>query len=171
MASTSSISFRKREDVDEIYTFPYKVNEATLKIDNSVVMVEYQEDGESLIIAGNLPGLTGYFDNPDEIDGERLRRHNFAQELLREAKEKFLDGYDPKESSSSSNSGNRYMEDLYVKVDQEERDRVVIAMWQMLNHMKERYIDFLEDSEEDEHLDYPSLEEEVLEISKTLDCQ
>lgn len=59
MTSQSSISFRKRNDVDEIYTFQYQVRGATLSIENSVVMVEYQDDDTVLIIAGNLPDLTG----------------------------------------------------------------------------------------------------------------
>lgn len=170
MTSHSNISFRKREDVDEIYTFPYQVNDATLKTDNSVVMVEYQDDGEALIIAGNLPGMTGYYDNyPDVENEEKQRKHEFAQELLDEAKE-FVEEYGPETSSSKTHSGNRSLRDLYVKVDREDRDRVVMAMWQMLNYMKQRYIEFLEESEEDEHLDYPSLEKEIVEISKTLDC-
>jgi hypothetical protein len=61
MASQQSISFRKRNDVDEIYTFPYQVRDSTLSIDNSVVMVEYQDDNQALIITGNLPGLNRYF--------------------------------------------------------------------------------------------------------------
>lgn len=170
MTSHSNISFRKREDADEIYTFPYQVNEATQKIDNSVVMVEYQTDGQALIIAGNLPGMIGYYDNyPDVEDEEKQRKHEFSQELLDEAKE-FVEEYGPETSSSKSHSGNRSLRDLYVEVEREKRDEVVMGMWQMLNYMKSRYIDFLEESGEDEHLDYPSLEEEVLEISKTLDC-
>lgn len=169
MASQSSISFRKRNDVDEIYTFQYQVRGATLSIDNSVVMVEYQDDGQALIIAGNLPGMSGYFDNYPDVEGEeKQRRHVFARELLEEAKA-HLKGYDLKESTSKSNSGNRSMEDLYVTVDREERDHVLFKMWQMLNEMKERYIEFLEESDEDEYLDYPSLESEIIEISRELD--
>lgn len=58
------------------------------------------------------------------------------------------------------------MEDVYVTVDREERDRVVFIMWQMLNDMKQRYIEFLEKSNEEEYLDYPSLQNELIEISQ-----
>lgn len=169
MASQRSISFRKRNDVDEIYTFQYQVRSSTLTIDNSVIMVEYQDEGRALIIAGNLPGMTGYFNNYPEVDGEdKQRQRNFARELFGKAKT-HIEEYDPEESTSKSNSGNRSMEDLYVTVDKRERDRVVFKMWQMLNEMKEEYIEFLEQSDEDEYLNYPSLESEIVDISKGLD--
>lgn len=169
MTSRSSISFRKRDDVDEIYTFPYQVRGSTLSIDNAVVMVEYQDDGKVLIIAGNLPGLAGYFNNYPDVEGEmKEERYDFAREQLKQAKT-HLEEYDPEESTSKSNSGNRSMEDLYVTVDREERDQVVFKMWQMLNEMKERYIKFLEGSDEEEYVDYPSLQSEILDISQNID--
>lgn len=169
MASRQSISFRKRNDVDEIYTFPYQVRGSTLSIDNSVVMVEYQDDGQALIIAGNLPGLAGYFNNYPDVEGEeKQRQHEFARKLLKQAKTHLKD-YEPKESTSTSNSGNRSMEDLYVTVDREERDHVVFKMWQMLNEVKDRCIEFLKESDEDEHLNYPSLQSEIVELSQDLD--
>lgn len=169
MTSQRSISFRKRNDVDEIYTFPIEVNSSTLSIENSVVMVECQDDDTALVIAGNLPGLGGYFDNYPNVEGEeKEERHQFAKNQLKRAKA-CLEEYDPNESTSKANSGNRHMEDLYVSVDREERDPVVLKMWQMLNRMKERYIDFLKNSDEEEHLDYPRLQNEVLEISQDID--
>jgi len=132
-------------------------------------MVEYQDDNQVLVIAGNLPGLNRYFNNYPDVDGDQKQQeHVFAQELLKQAKT-HIEEYDPKESTSKSNSGNRSMEDLYVTVDREERDRVVFKMWQMLNDMKNEYIEFLEESDEDEYLDYPSLQSEVVEISQDLD--
>lgn len=170
MSSTQSISFRKREDVDEIYTLPIAVNDATLQITTSVVMVEYQDDGEALIIAGNLPGMRGYFDNYPDVEGEeKHERHEFARELLPESKA-YLEEYDPQESTSTSNSGNRSMKDLYVKVESEKRDKVVMVMWRMLHHMKERYITFLEESDEAEYIAEQPLEAEVVDISKRIDC-
>jgi hypothetical protein len=169
MSTHSSISSRKRDAADEIYTFPYQVRSSTLSIDNSVVMVEYQDDEQALIIAGNLPGLTGYFDNYPEVEGEeKQRRHDFAKTQLERAKN-HLDDYDPEESTSKSNSGNRHMQDLYVTVDREERDQVVFKMWQMLNEMKEQYIEFLQESDEEEYLDYPQLQNEIVEVSKRVD--
>jgi len=169
MTSRSSISFRKRDTADEIYTFQYQVRDATLSIDNSVVMVEYQEDDTALVIAGNLPGLAGYFNNyPDIEDEEKQRQHEFARSQLKHAKD-HLEEYGPEESISEAHSGNRSMQDLYVYVNSEERDRVLFKMWQMLNEMKERYIEYLEKSDEEEHLDYPSLQNEIIEISKKID--
>lgn len=169
MGSTSSISFRKRKDADEIYTFPYEVNQATLQIRNSVVMVEYQGDGEVLIIAGNLPGMAGYFNNYPGVKGEdKHRRHKFSNKLLENAEE-FLEDYDPQRSTSTSNSGNRSMEDLYVTVQEEKQDEVVMKMWKMLNHIRDEYIGFLSDQENEEYHDYPPLEEEILEITKKCD--
>ena len=166
MGSTRSISFRKRNEVDEIYTFPYDVRQSTLQIRNSAVMVEYLDDGEVLIIAGNLPGVAGYFNNYPDVEGEdKKRRHKLSHKLVEYA-EDFLSEYGPKTSTSKSNSGNRSMEDIYVTVGQEKQDEVVLKMWQMLNHMKERYIESLSESDEEDHHAYPSLEEEVLEITK-----
>lgn len=169
MSSQSSISFRKRNDVDEVYTFRYQVRGSTLSIDNSVVMVEYQDDHEALIIAGNLPGLAWYFNNYPNVEGdEKQQKYEFSREQLEHAKT-HLEGYGPKESTSQANSGNRHMEDLYVTVDREERDQVVFKMWQMLSEMKERYIEFLEASDDEEHLDYPSLQREIINISQDID--
>jgi len=132
-------------------------------------MVEYQDNNQVLIIAGNLPGLAKYFDNyPDVEEEEKQRQHEFAQKQLEQAKT-YLAEYDPKESISESNSGNRSMKDLYVTVNREERDQVVFKMWQMLNEMKERYIEFLEESDEEEHLEYPSLRSEIIDISQDID--
>jgi hypothetical protein len=168
MGSTGSISFRKRNQADEIYTYPFDVRQSTLQIRNSVVMVEYLDDGEVRVIAGNLPGVAGYFNNYPNVKGEdKSRRHELSHELV-EYGEDFLSEYDPKTSTSESNSGNRTMEDIYVTVDQEKRDEVVLKMWQMLNHMKERYIESLSESDEKDHHNYPSLEEEVLEITKRM---
>lgn len=63
----------------------------------------------------------------------------------------------------------RYSVFLYVGVYSQKRDEVVMALWQMLNYMKQRHIDLLEDFEEEKHLNYPSLEGEVVKISKTID--
>lgn len=166
MASTMSISFRKRDEVNEIYIFPYDVQQSTLQIRNSAVMVEYLDDGEALIIAGNLPGVAGYFNNYPDVDGEdKKRKYKLSHELVEYA-EDFLSEYDPKTSTSESNSGNQSMRDIYVTVGQEKRDEVVMKMWQLLNHMQERYIESLSESDEEDHHDYRSLEEEVLGITK-----
>lgn len=169
MASNPSISFRKRNEVDETYTFAYQVRGSTLSIDNSVVMVEYQDDDTALIIAGNLPGLSGYFDDYPDVEGEqKQQRHRFARKQLERAKA-HLDEYDPEESISVANSGNRNMRDLYVTVDKTERDRVVFKMWQMLTEMKDHYVEFLQQSDDEEYRDYPSLQSEIIEISTDIE--
>lgn len=171
MGSTRSISFNKRDEADEIYTFPVKVKQPTFQIQNSVVMVDYQDDDEVLIIAGNLPGMTGYYKNyPDVIEGdsEKQKEHDLAQTLLEEA-EAFLSEYEPRTSSSSSNQGNRSMNDIYVTVDEKNRDEVVMRMWKMLHHLRDRHIEFLRSKEEEEHHEYPQLEEEILEITMKSD--
>lgn len=166
MGSTPSISFRKRDEVDEIYTFPYEVRQSTLQIRNSAVMIEYLDDGEVLIIAANLLGVAGYFNNyPDKEGDDKKRRHELAHELVEYAEDQ-LSEYDPQTSTSKANSGNRAMRDIYVTVDEKKRDEVVMKMWQILNHMKKRYIKSLQESDEKEYHDYPSLEEEVLDITK-----
>lgn len=167
MARKSSKAFRKRDDVDEVYTFQYGIS-SILNIDNSVVMVEYQDD-QVLIIAGYLPGLTGYYNDCPDVGGEeKKRQREFSRELLDEAKT-YLQEYNPKEDYSESNQGNRSMSDLYVTVDREERDRVVFKMWQMLNHMKTRYLEFLKESNDEEYLDYPSLQDEIIDISQDIE--
>lgn len=171
MGSTHSISFNKRDEVDEIYTFPIKVTQPTFQVKNSVVMVDHQDDDEVLIIAGNLPGMTGYYKNyPDVIerDSEKQKEHDLAQTLLEEA-EAFLSEYEPRTSSSSSNQGNRSMNDIYVTVDEEKRDEVVMMMWKMLNHLRNRHLEFLRSKEEEEYYEYPQLEEEILGITMKSD--
>jgi len=46
---------------------------------------------------------------------------------------------------------------------------VVFKLWQMPNDMKTQYIEFLEESDEQEHLGYPGLRSEIVEISRDLD--
>lgn len=129
-------------------------------------MIEHLDNDEVLIIVGNLPGVGGYFDNYPDVTGEdKTREHELSHELIEYAKD-FLSEYDPKTSTSKSNSGNRSMMDIYVTVDQEKRDEVVLKTWKMLNYMKEQYIESLSKSEEKDHHDYPSLKEEVLELTK-----
>lgn len=39
----------------------------------------------------------------------------------------------------------------------------------MLNYMKKRHVEFLRNSDEEEYYDYPSLEGEVVQISKDIE--
>lgn len=167
MSSTQSISFRKRKEVDEIYAFEIEHREATFLTQNSVVMIEYRNE-DVLIIAGKLPGLNGYYKNyPDvvERDREKQRQHEFAREQLELAKE-YLSEYEPQASTATSNSGNSSMNDLYVTVPPAQRDEVVMRMWKMLNHLRERYVEFLQDYENESYHEYPPLEAEVLAVTR-----
>lgn len=165
--SSSSISFNKRLEADEVYVYPLHESTATLHTTNSTVMVDHQDDGSVLVIAGKIPGMAGYYDNYDNVDEdeEKRRKHQFSHDLLDDALN-FLSEYDPKTSSSKSNSGNKSMEDIYVRVDEEKRDEVVLKMWKLLNFMKDEYHSFLEKHDPDEFVEHPSLEDEVVQITR-----
>lgn len=161
-SSKSSISFRHREDADEIFVFPIEHNQATFQTENAVVMVEYQDDGTVLIIAGQIPGMNQYYENYDfDGDPEREAQHDLARSLLPEA-EAFLSEYDPQTDYSRSNSGNKHMQDIYVEVNEEDRDAVVMKMWQLLNYLKRKY----EEESDDEIVRHPSLEDEIVELTR-----
>lgn len=165
-SSKSSISFRKRKKADEIFVFPIEHNEATFQTENAVVMVENNGDGTVLVIAGHLPGMNRYYENYDfDGDPEKEAAHELAHRLLEDAME-FLSEYDPQTDYSESNSGNQSMRDIYVEVPAEERDAVVMKMWQLLHYLKTEYTEFLASESSDEHVNYPSLEDEILTLSK-----
>lgn len=169
MASTSSISFRKRDEADEVYVFPLYEKSATLNTNNSTIMVEYLNEGRVRVIAGNIPGMIRYYVNyPDEDDEQKQREHEFSKELLEEALDR-LSEYDPETSYSKSNQGNRSMNDIYVEVSEEKRDEVVMQMWKVLNWLKDEHIAFIEEYRPDDIRELPALEEEVLRISKRFD--
>lgn len=169
MASSPSISFRKREEADEVYLFPVYQENATLNTKNSTVMVEDLDEGRVRVIAGNIPGMIRYYVNyPDESDEQKQREHAFSEELLEEALER-LSEYDPETSYSEANSGNRSMRDIHVEVGEEKRDEVVMQMWKVLNWLKDEHIEFMEEYRPDDVRELPTLEDEVLRISKRFD--
>jgi hypothetical protein len=169
MASTSSISFRKREEADEVYMFPLYENSVTLNTNNSTVMVEYLDKGRVRVIAGDIPGMIRYYVNyPDDDDEQKQREHEFSKELLDEALDR-LSEYDPETSYSESNQGNKSMNDIYVEVRKENLDAVVMQLWRVLNWLKDEHIAFMEEHRPDDVRELPALEEEVLRISKRFD--
>ena len=173
MGSSSSISFRKREEVDEIYRFPVKTDLVTFRQKNSTLMIQHKDDGNVLIIAGNIPGMTGYFKNyPEQVenDEEKKRRHEHARRRLETAKE-ILSDFDPKTSRSTANSGNQSLRDLYVEVDGDRRDDAVLQMWKALNYLKEDYLQYLKEYEPEEYAEFPHLADEVLDITKEHDVE
>lgn len=165
--SRSSISFKKRQEADEVYVYPLHENTATLDTKNSTVMVENQGDGTVLVIAGEIPGMVEYYDNSNNVDEdeEKRRKHEFSHELLDDALN-FLSEYDPQTSSSKTHSGNQSMNDIYVRVSEDKRDEVVMKMWKLLNYMKEEYHDFLKKRDPEDYVNHPSLEDEVMQITK-----
>jgi hypothetical protein len=167
--SRRSISFKKREEADEIFAFPLYYNPATFQQKNSVVMVEYQDDDQVLIIAGNLPGMTNYYENHSfDGDEKRIAQHELANELLDNCLE-FLSEYDPETSTSKANSGNRSMNDIHVTVDEDQRDEVVNDMWKVLLYLRRKHIEFLDEWEPQDYFRLPSLDDEVLRINHGTD--
>lgn len=166
MARKSSISFKKRNEADEVYVFPLYEESATLNTRNSTVMVEYIEDEKVRVIAGSIPGMIRYYVNyPDEDDDQKQREQEFSHELLEEALD-CLSEYDPETDYSEANSGNKTMEDIYVEVSEEKRDEVVMQMWKVLSYLKRKHLEFLEETRPDDFRELPPLEDEIVRISK-----
>lgn len=165
--SRSSVSFKRRQEADEVYVYPLHENTATLYTTNSTVMVDHQDDGTVLVIAGKIPGMGGYYDNYNRIDEdeEKRRKYEFSRELLDNALD-FLSDYDPQTSSSRSNSGNSSMNDIYVSVNENERDEVVMKMWKLLDYMKEKHHSFLKKHDPNKLIEHPSLEDEIIQITR-----
>lgn len=164
--SRRSISSKRKDEADETYVFPYLHNNATFATKNSMVIVEYKDDGNVLIIAGKIPGMIRYYENyPFNGDEQKIREHEFSRELLDEALD-FLSEYDPQTSSSKTNQGNKDMRDIYVEVSAEKRDEVVMKMWNVLNYLKDRHIEFLKEWKPEDYQEHPSLEDEIISISK-----
>ncbi|MFC7047355.1 hypothetical protein ACFQH6_19795 [Halobacteriaceae archaeon GCM10025711] len=171
MSSTTSISFRMRDDADEIFEFPIITDPVTFGRRNSVVMVSYTENGTVLVIAGKIPGMNGYYKNYPEVvkgDPQKIKEHQFSRNLLEKVL-KELSEYNPETSTAESNSGNRTLSDIYVEVDEEKRDEAVLAMWRVLHRLREEHLEFLKNSDSDEPVEYESLADEVLRITSEFD--
>jgi len=166
MTASPNLSFRMKEDIDEVYTFPIKYDNLGFNRENSTVLVNYHEDSTATVIAKHPPGRSGYHENyPDvEDDPARQAQRELAHDLVKYA-EDLLAEYDPKTSHWTANSGNRSLRDIYVEVDENEVDEVIIKMWGLLNEFKQRYIDYLVKHKPDK-LSSPSnsLENKVTEI-------
>lgn len=165
--STRSISFKKRKEVDEKYIYPVKFNVVTNYTQNSIVMVEYKENEKVLIIGGNLPGLEGFYKNyPDVVEGDEQKEalHRLSTALKDDAID-FLSEYEPETSSSKSNSGNRSLNDIYVEVDEEQRDEVLLKMWKLLNYMTGKYEKYLQEHEPEKFERHDTLEKEIVRIT------
>lgn len=169
MGRKSSISFKQRDEADEVYVFPVFQDSATLNTKNSTVMVEYLDEDRVRVIAGNIPGMIRYYVNyPDEDDDQKQRERDFSENLLKKALER-LSEYDPETDYSKANSGNKSMNDIFVEVDEEKRDEVVMEMWKVLNWLRDEHIEFVQEHRPDDLRELPALEEEVLRISKRFD--
>jgi hypothetical protein len=172
MTSKPSRSSQRREQADEIYRFPVKYSTHLFHIENSIVLIEYT-DNTLLITIGKIPGMEGYFkNNPSVVEGdeEKELQHEFANELLDEALG-CLSEYNPKTSYHKSNSGNKYMSDIYFGVSKDERNNALRKVWKVLNRLRDRHIEYLEQVDPDKVSNPPLLEEEIIEITKNWDCE
>lgn len=168
MGKKNNISFKKRDEADEVYLFPVLDDEAIFNTKNSEILIEYQSDGTVLIIAGDIPGMVGYYKNyPDAVedDEEKKAQYKLARCLLDEALD-YLSEYDPETDYAETHSGNKDMRDIYVEVSEEKRDEVVLKMWKMLNYLRDKYIEFVQESDSKKVRDYPSLEDEIVRITQ-----
>lgn len=168
MTASPNLSHRIREEIDEVYTFPIKYSRLGYDTKNSTVLVNYRDDGEVTVIVNDPPGRQGYYENyPDtaEDDPARQAKHELANDLVEYA-EMLLAEYEPQTSHWKANSGNRSLRDIYVRVDEDDVDEVLIKMWQLLIEFKLRYIEYLKEYESEELVSpNASLEEKVDEIS------
>jgi len=138
-----------RDKIDQVYTFPIKHSEPGYNVKNSLVLINHHNDGTATVILNNPPGRSAYhnnYPNASKDDPERQARTELANDLVEYA-ETVLSEYDPRTSSWTSNSGNRSLRDIYVEVDDDEVDDVVVKMWQILVEFKQRYIDYLREYE------------------------
>lgn len=172
MPASPNLSHRIRNEVDEIYTFPIIHDHLNYNTENSAVLVKYEDDGTATVVLKDPPGRQGYFEDMADIDDDdpaRRARCELANELVEYA-EKMLTAYDPQTSHWKANSGNRSLTDIYVNVDSEEVDAVILKMWHLLIEYKPKYITYLQEHES-EKLVSPtgSLTEKVDEIAGGLD--
>lgn len=152
MTASPNLSFRMRDEIDEVYTFPIKYSKSGYDRENSTVLVNHHDDGKATVILTDPPGRNGYYDNYPNAEKDEPK-HQAKSELasdLVEYAETILDEYDARTSSWTANSGNRSLRDIYVKVDSDKIDEVLIKMWQILVEFKPRYIDYLRQYEPDE---------------------
>ena len=165
MPASPNLSSRMRDEIDEVYTFSVKHKKIGYDEKKATVLVNYHDDGTATVIANNPPGMQGYHVNYSiDDDPKREREHELAKELLNYV-ESVMDGHDIKTSSWTSNSGNRSLNDIYVKVEVEKVDQVLLNMYQFLHHAREEYIAFLQEFEPNELVEpTSSIEEKVVDI-------
>jgi hypothetical protein len=148
MTASPNRSHRIRDEVDEVYTFPIKHDHLGYDIENATVLVNRREDGTATVLLTDPPGRQGYYlnysDPPEEPAREAL--HQLAEDLVERA-ETLLEEYDPQLSRWKANSGNRSLRDIYVQVDVDEIEDVILKMYQLLVEFKPRYLEHLEEYE------------------------
>ena len=172
MTASPNLSSRMRDEIDRVYTFPIKYGKLGFDCENSTVLVNHHDDGTATVILNDPPGRHGYYDNYPEVTEDEPKyqaKSELATDLV-ESAETILDEYDPQTSSWTANSGNRSLRDIYVEVDSDEVDEILIKMWQILVEFKPKYLDYLRQYEPDELVSPDaSLKEKVDEIAGGLD--
>ncbi|MFC7138538.1 hypothetical protein ACFQMA_01655 [Halosimplex aquaticum] len=168
MPASPNLSHQIREEIDEVYTFPINYDHLGYDVETSTVLVNYRDDGTATVIVSDPPGRQGYYENyPDSAEDDPVRqaKHELADELV-ERSETLLAGYDPQRSYWRANSGNRSLRDIYVRVDEEAVDEVILKMWQLLVEFKPKYKEYLQEHEPEEVVSPDSsLKEKVEEIT------
>lgn len=165
MTASPNFAHRISEEIDEVYTFPTKHKKLGYDLKQSTVLVRYEE-GETTVIMHDPPGVEKYYTNyPDAEDNEESRRfHDLSNEIVDHAREE-LSQYDPEISSWTSNSGNRSLRDIYVKVEKDQVEQVLIIMYQILSFALNEYTDFLQEYREEELVEpTATLEDKVADI-------
>lgn len=165
MPASPNFSYRIRDEIDEVYTFSIKHKSLGYDEKMATVLVRYDDHSGATIIAHDPPGMQGFHVNyPIEDDSKREREHQMANELLSYA-EGVLENYEIKTSSWKTNSGNRSLRDIYVNVEDDEVDQVLLNMYQFLHHARDEYLNFLHEYEPDELIEPTStIDEKVQEI-------
>lgn len=148
MTASPNRSHRIRDEVDEVYTFPMKHHHLGYDIENATVLVNRHENGTATVLLNDPPASQGYYLNYSDPPEEPARAalHELAEELVERA-ETLLDEYDLQLSHWKANSGNRSLRDLYVQVDVDEVEDVILKMYQLLVEFKARYIEHLKEYE------------------------
>lgn len=170
MPASPNLSYRIRDEIDEVYTFPIKHKQPGYDRKEATVLVSYDGESNVKVILHDPPGMQGYHENyPINDNPKRERKHELAEELLDYAKH-ILGEYEVKTSSWRANSGNLSLSDIYVEVDRQEVDQVLVNMYQILHHARNEYMSFLQEFEPDQLVEPTStLEERVQDIIGSAD--
>jgi len=149
--SRSSRSGRKADDADVSYEV-----ETPFFGKTSTIYLFANDDQSVEVLIGNIPVPYFYHDNYNTDNREDLDQHAVSRWILEDSASE-LDPWEYNTSSSRSNSGNYYLQDVYFECERSDVNKAVLASKRFLVTLEEKVVAHIESI--DKPLSYSPLQD------------